>query len=206
MDELEQWSMDLTKPGAWIDGDYRYALWRPLIQIRRAGNSLGKTFDLFRDILPQAPKVALWVMLNPSTADQVKPDATIHRVTNFSTTWGCTAFIVVNLFAIRSKDPAVLHTPGIDKVGPRNDEAIGLIARLATIDRVIVAWGAWGHLFPARVAEVVGLLDRPLTALGVTKQGQPLHPLYLPGDLLPTPWATSGAGRSDSARGARTRT
>lgn len=124
--------------------------------------------------------IALFVMLNPSTANATEDDRTIVRCTNFAKREGCGGITVVNLFALRSTDPEALRSHP-DPVGPDNTAWIG-----AVLNRdpavVIAAWGA--HSFAAdRAAKVAALIaahGTPLKCLGVTKAGHPKHPLYLP--------------------------
>jgi hypothetical protein len=60
-----------------------------------------------------------FVMLNPSTADQLVDDPTIRRCIAFALRWNCGTLQVVNLFAARSTDPKALD--GLtDPVGPDN--------------------------------------------------------------------------------------
>jgi hypothetical protein len=124
------------------------------------------------------PTVA-WVMLNPSTADGTSDDATLTRITRFSRSWGFGALTVVNLYAWRATDPAELWRAA-DPVGPDTDWHI---LQAVAGHEVVVAWGAHGKA--ERIAEVLNLIasstgaGRP-HALGLTKTGQPRHPLYLP--------------------------
>lgn len=120
----------------------------------------------------------LWVMLNPSTADEYKNDNTLRRITRFSQREGFGALEVVNLYALVSTDPAGLWRAE-DPTGPENDAAIALAAQQAR--GVIVAWGA-GAPHPERIRTVLAILDancpfaRPLKCLGTTKDGSPRHP------------------------------
>lgn len=117
-----------------------------------------------------------WIMLNPSTADAAVDDRTIRRCIGFSQAWGARCLTVVNLFALRSTDPAAL-TRHPDPVGPGNAAAIA--AAIADTDTpVVAAWGA--HTLAAgRVQELLPLLrSRPVACLAVTKSGAPAHPLY----------------------------
>lgn len=131
-------------------------------------------------------KTATFVMLNPSTADAMEDDPTIRRCIGFAKQWGCGALLVVNLYAWRATKPADLWS-GDDPIGPENDAY--LYAAVACTDGPLVA--AWGANARAdRIAAVLKLpgMDR-LSALAVTKGGQPGHPLYLPADLSPRSWS-----------------
>jgi len=126
-----------------------------------------------------------FVMLNPSTADAVRNDPTIARCVGFGRRWGYRRLLVTNLFALRSPLPAVLGEAE-DPVGPENDAYIRRAARAA--DRIVIAWGAHGTL-RNRQADVLALLrGRRLEHLGLTRGGQPRHPLYLPAVTEPLPF------------------
>jgi hypothetical protein len=118
-------------------------------------------------------------MLNPSTADEVALDPTIRRCVGFSRMWGCTAIEIVNLFALRCTDPGALREHD-DPVGPGNDVAILKAARGAHV--MVAAWGSHGYLLD-RAQYVWDLLRSQgvtMKRLGLTKTGEPAHPLYLP--------------------------
>jgi hypothetical protein len=129
-----------------------------------------------------------FVMLNPSTADAEMDDPTIRRCLGFARSWGAGALHVVNLYALRSTDPAALWVVP-DPVGPDNDRHLAQHAHLAVRDGapIVAAWGA--NARQDRVAAVRALpgMDR-LQCLGVTKDGAPRHPLYLPAIAEPRPW------------------
>ena len=138
-------------------------------------------------------RMVLWIMLNPSTATAHADDNTIRKVVAFSKTWGFDRLVVVNLFALRSTDPAGLLDVR-DPVGPLNDLAIAEAAVGA--HQIVCAWGL-GHDAPRarvkrrerenRVCEI--LAGRDLLCLGTTEaEGAPKHPLYLPGHLEPRVW------------------
>jgi hypothetical protein len=125
---------------------------------------------------------ALWIMLNPSTATAMDDDATIRRVRSYSQAAGAGAFQVLNLFALRAKDPAALAAHP-DPVGEDNDQLIAWFARHHR-GPVIVAWGAHGKHVPDRVDRVLNLLgDLPLQCLGLTQDGHPRHPGRLAADV-----------------------
>ena len=118
-----------------------------------------------------------WIMLNPSTADGTKDDATIRRATRFARGWGYGGIEVYNLFAYRATDPEELKI-AIDPVGPKNDYFLSMLT-----GDIVLAWGSTGGRFPSRVREVTLQLRRSipikLYCLGKTKNGEPLHPLRL---------------------------
>jgi hypothetical protein len=87
----------------------------------------------------EGDRTALFMMLNPSTADATEDDPTIRRCTGFARREGCGVLEVVNLFAYRATDPAELRTAP-DPVGPANDHHIK--AALGRVALVVVAWGA----------------------------------------------------------------
>lgn len=120
----------------------------------------------------------LWIMLNPSTADEQRDDPTIRRCIGFSRAWGFGAAEMVNLFALRSTDPGVLRVVA-DPVGPANGAHILEAAGEAAV--LIAAWGG-DRFAQARGGEILShLRDRPVWCLGLTQSGAPRHPLYVPG-------------------------
>ena len=136
---------------------YRYRLWRRWAEGR----------------------AVLWVMLNPSTADEHVLDPTLRRCAAFARAWGFGRFDVCNLFALRSTDPKAIYTAA-DPVGPGNDDEIVNAAMDA--DLVLVGWGVHGE-FQARAEAVTTKLLGACPAvwcLGLSKDGHPKHPLYLP--------------------------
>lgn len=130
---------------------------------------------------------AHFVMLNPSTATEVQNDPTVERCERRARALGFGAFRVTNIFAWRDTDPRALRRAA-DPVGPENDAAIR--EGLDWADQTIAAWGGHGD-YLARGAEVAMLLraaGRPVWHLGLTKGGQPRHPLYLPYAQEPEHW------------------
>jgi len=161
--------MTHIESGATIDdtGTYRYALWR--------------TWDAVK------PRM-LWIMLNPSTADGKSDDPTIRRCVGFAHAWGYGGIDVANLYALRATDPRDLRQAQVDPVGPDNDTFIKAAAMQSA--EVVCGWGAHSIAAP-RVRRVCGLLDDAWMipqCLGVTKEGHPRHPLYVPAVTLLEPF------------------
>jgi hypothetical protein len=132
---------------------------------------------------------AVWVMLNPSTADETTDDPTIAKITKFSRAWACGSLEVVNLFACRATDPKALKTIS-DPVGPENDKHIA--EALDRADVVIAAWGASYPkqlaLRPHRVRKLLFAQPKPPLVLGLTKDREPRHPLYVRDAEIPFRW------------------
>lgn len=137
---------------------YRYLLWRKWID---------------------APPL-VFLMLNPSRADEVDNDRTVDRCEKRAQADGYGGLIVVNLFALVATEPEDMKA-AINAIGEHNDAAIRFAAERA--GRVVCAWGNHGML-RARGAVVLRMLkDVPLWALQITKLKQPIHPLYVKGGV-----------------------
>lgn len=123
-------------------------------------------------------------MLNPSTADGQEDDATIRRCVNFASGWGFGGIEVVNLFALRLTRPVHL-TEHDDPVGPLNwlfkAEAIHYN------ESIIGGWGSSGdyaerYMQKGNLVALVRAEKKRVLCLGMTKAGDPRHPLYVKGD------------------------
>jgi hypothetical protein len=142
-------------------GQYRYVLHRMW------GDGLPLTF----------------AMLNPSTADAEQDDPTISRCVGFARREGYDGIRVVNLYAFRATKPADLWRAAEPTGGERNDDLLREIGRQAKgAWPLVAAWGAQPRA-RGRIAQVLAMpgWDRVI-ALGVTKDGSPRHPLYVPAD------------------------
>jgi hypothetical protein len=138
-----------------------------------------------RDVLEGEARIA-WILLNPSTADELTLDPTLRRVRDFSRDFPVKTVTIVNLFAWRATRPRVLKTLR-DPVGPDNDRHI--LEALEGSSYQVLAWGGGGRL-AGRGRAVEALLKRAdvldeCLVYGYTKRGDPRHPLYLRGDLAP---------------------
>lgn len=126
-------------------------------------------------------------MLNPSKADETANDPTVERCERRARAWGYGRVIVVNLFALRSTDPAALYKH-MDPVGPENFAAIVWAAKESEI--VICAWGEHGAhcgMGDNILLRMRQFYPEKLRALRINKSGQPAHPLYLPYSAQPIP-------------------
>ena len=145
---------------------YRYSLWRN-----------------WRGLLPNANGYAMFVGLNPSTADETNDDPTVSRCIAFAQAWGYEGLCMTNAFAYRATYPSDMMAVD-DPVGPDNDRTLVDLAETAGV--VVAAWGVHGSHLGRDIA--VRALFKRLHVLRLTKNGHPAHPLYLPGSLVPVPW------------------
>jgi hypothetical protein len=140
---------------------YRYRLWR----------SWG-----------QAGRIANFIMLNPSTADENVLDPTVARCLKRAQRLGCSDLIVTNLFAMRSTDPSRLYT-ATDPVGPLNGSHLisSAVRAHESGGYVILGWGKHGALHDRgrKLVEVLRALKIRMHALHINKDGSPKHPLYV---------------------------
>jgi hypothetical protein len=124
-----------------------------------------------------------FIMLNPSTADDVFDDATIRRCVGFAKRWGFSGLVVTNLFAYRATQPndlwALVNLEGgrDAAIGEGNNDHIEREAKSAKM--VVCAWGDNCELIPLRDLEVIQLLlrDRNLYCIRRTVKGNPVHPV-----------------------------
>lgn len=120
-----------------------------------------------------------WIMLNPSTADDVFDDPTIRKCVGFAKRWGYSRITVTNLFTFRATSPKDLKTCA------KNDwaRAVGLADQALTeqakqADLIVAAWGIHGN-FCGRADDVMNrvLPQWALHCIGLTAGGYPLHPV-----------------------------
>ncbi|HZC08042.1 MAG TPA: DUF1643 domain-containing protein [Ktedonobacterales bacterium] len=152
--------------GAIIVGDYRYLLWRTW-----GGGNHARL---------------LWIMLNPSTADESQDDRTLDRCVSFSKRENYGGLEVVNLFAYRTPYPRKLRDV-CDPIGSENTQHLKeAVQRAAACEaKVVVAWGAMSHegIYKQQADIVLARLKQcpeiHLYCLGKTVSGCPKHPCRL---------------------------
>lgn len=128
---------------------------------------------------------ALWIGMNPSTAEADVDDPTIRREIAFTKAMGLSVYVKCNVMDYRATDPKALLS-----VSPRSGENLPCILRHAKYaGRVVLAYGALPNKLRRYADEVVSALrGTPLYCMGKTASGAPRHPLYLPGDAQCVPW------------------
>lgn len=141
--------------------------------------------------LPQV----IFVMLNPSKANENQDDPTLKKCIKFAHYWRYGSLEVVNLFAYCSPDPNDLFQAD-EPVGLENNSYIQSATNRAHL--IIVAWGASNYLQKKRdrETEVLSLISGQKTLycleltkkeyrLGLTKKKLPRHPLYIKDSTKP---------------------
>jgi hypothetical protein len=138
---------------------YRYALWR---------------------IWDDSKPYAMFIGLNPSTANETEDDPTITRCINYSKNWGYGGLCMVNLFAFRATEPSVMMAAK-DPIGLENDAWIKKLSHKAGV--IVAAWGNDGS-FLERSYKIKKIIPN-LMCLKINKTGEPAHPLYQPATATP---------------------
>lgn len=157
--------------------------WAKLSEDGRYRYQLGREWDASK-------YKALFIGLNPSTADAYEDDATCKKWIGFCKTWGLGGFVVGNLFALVETHSEELRRRvraglRLEVLGEQNDHFVSELLSLSDVRHVIPCWGAGVprelsyrmHDMKILIQTHRGML-RP-ECFGLTKDGQPAHPLRL---------------------------
>ena len=140
--------------------------------IREAEFSIDKKerYSLKREWDKSKNKI-LYIMLNPSFADEKKDDPTIRRLISFTKKFNSGGFLVGNIFTTITPNPKEIdRSKGISD---KNFEE--LIKLINKVDQIVYAWG--------NTVEEPQLLKELVLSpkcFGKNLNGTPKHPLYLP--------------------------
>jgi hypothetical protein len=135
---------------------------------------------------------ALWVGMNPSTAEGDVDDPTIRREVNFTKAMGLQSYVKVNVMDYRATNPKDLRD-----VAPCSSVNWCVINDLGMkASRIILAWGSLPRnlrRYADRVLVQLMVIERHrgeqlLFCMGKTQDGSPRHPLYLPNSATPIRW------------------
>lgn len=126
-----------------------------------------------------------FIMLNPSTADDVFDDATIRRCVGFAKRWGFSGLAVTNLFAYRATQPKdlkkLLATEGGFRLAIGEDNAAHLDREARNAKAIVCAWGDNCDVLPHRDLDVISTLRAyDLFCIRRTAKGNPAHPVREP--------------------------
>lgn len=126
---------------------------------------------------PDAP-FALWIGMNPSTAEAAVDDPTIRREMEFTKRLGLTRYVKCNVMDYRATNPKALGTAACSHLNATHTRSW-----MPGADIIIACWGRLPPHLRAQALDV----ERwgfPLHCLGVNQDGSPKHPLYVKGDTL----------------------
>ena len=144
----------------------------------------------------------MFLMLNPSTADETRNDRTIRRCINFGKAWGYARLYVCNLSPFRSPEPKHVVAAGTEPSEVWRENFTTILTTAEKCDLVVAAYGGMASGLPpvydyepgepldreAVIIEALKACGHDVQCLGVTKQGNPKHPLYLKADTKPEPF------------------
>lgn len=144
-------------------------------------------------LLASKARPALFIGMNPSTADAMRDDPTCKREQGFARRENCTQYIKVNVMDYRATYPLDLRELG---VVPRSDTNLSWIRRFAQHTRdlngfAVAAWGVIHADLKHYTDEALAVLRATgveLLCLGVSLSGAPRHPLYQPADAKLVPF------------------
>ena len=120
--------------------------------------------------------------LNPSTADDKKPDLTISKVIGFANRHGCDSFVLFNLYPQRTPYPDNLHATFDSNL--HNENVSRILTALQERDNIsfLAAWGATitvRQFFKKCLADIFAQTKNKNVkwlTIGLTKSGHPRHP------------------------------
>lgn len=144
---------------------YRYALWR---------------------IWDRTKPLAMFIGLNPSTANETDNDPTIKSVGRISNNNGFGGFYMMNCFPLVSTDPSVLKSFYLSASSFEQYQYTLNRQRLMEISvmcrAVVFAWGSFSVVQECRVDKELMQMFPDAMALHINKNGSPKHPLYCKSD------------------------
>ena len=140
--------------------------------IREAEFSIDKKerYSLKREWDKSKNKI-LYIMLNPSFADDKDDDPTIRRLINFTKKFNYGGFLVGNIFTTITPNPKEL-----DKSKGMSDKNFEeLIKLINKVDQIVYAWGS-----SIEEPQLLKKLVLSPKCFGKNVNGTPKHPLYVP--------------------------
>tara|TARA_Y100001968_G_scaffold299291_1_gene309820 strand:- start:496 stop:972 length:477 start_codon:yes stop_codon:yes gene_type:complete len=156
---------------------------------------------LKKDLLRKG-KIVVFIGLNPSIGNLETNDSTLKRIINFCSLWDYKTVYVINLFGLISKSPFEI-LKNFNPVGKFNDFVTFKLLDFWSENNNCDLWLGWGDKgnYFRRDLEVLELIknfsnfnltkknpSKRLFSLGVTKKGNPRHPLYISKESLLEPF------------------
>ena len=147
-------------------------------------------------------KTIVFVGLNPSKANAANNDSTLKRIINFCSIWNYKNIYVINLFGLISKNPFQL-SKSKDPIGMNNDLITLKVLEFWMKNINCDLWLGWGDKGQLNKRDRVVLkliknlsnlksnennYSKRILSLGLSKKGNPLHPLYMPNESFLRPF------------------
>ena len=152
--------------------------------------------------LIKGTKTVIFIGLNPSTADSFHNDRTLSRIINFCSKWDYKNIYIINLFGLISKSPSKL-LKSKDPVGKYNDLITLQMLEFWSENVNCDLWLGWGNKGTLnnrdnKVQKIIKRLSylnetennchKRIYSLGLSKQGNPRHPLYMSNESFLKPF------------------
>ena len=113
----------------------------------------------------------LYILLNPSVADEKKDDPTIRRLISFTSNFNYGGFLVGNIFTTITPNPKE-----IDRSKGISDKNFDKLLKLINkVDQIVYGWGN-----SVEEPQLLKKLVLDPKCFGKNLNGAPKHPLYLP--------------------------
>ncbi len=126
----------------------------------------------------------IFIGLNPSSANYEENDPTLKRLIGFSEIWGFGKLSVINLFARISTKPKILKFCD-DPVGSKNDFVLEKNIKYWLANDLCQLWIGWGvngklmNRDESVLKKIKNKYAKQPYVIGITKNGCPMHPLYV---------------------------
>jgi hypothetical protein len=149
----------------------------------------------------QLPR-CLWVTLNPSTADAKVDDPTVRKCIGFARRWGYGSIEIVNIYPFRSPSPKACFA-FMDELAESDKDlseavrAMNFLAWAHAKQLCTHYMAAWGASQIETNADAVINLFGDLDCLKLSNVGNPHHPLYVPYETVPIPFARQGSVKGE---------
>ncbi len=153
--------------------------------------------------LSKGRKIVIFIGLNPSLANSVNDDRTLRRIINFSSEWNYRIIYVINLYGLISKSPLQL-LKSKDPIGKYNDLFILALLEFWRKNIDCDLWLGWGDKGTLNNRDFIVLkliksfanlslsendYSQRILCLGLSKKGNPRHPLYMPNESFLRPFS-----------------
>lgn len=128
--------------------------------------------------------------INPSTASPEQLDNTINKVIKIARFNGYNNWIMLNIYPQRATNPDDLHKIADETIIKRNLEIIS--QTLETFNQSDILF-AYGNLISKRsylrhclgqISELIKSQSKTIKVIKLTKEGNPVHPLYQKNDSI----------------------